>query len=80
MERTARSITYVFEDPFALYESRKIERTRPPRDPMEEWLESQTPTPKEVKHEDSPKEAFQAWKEKRLQGSKGERAELRVSP
>ncbi len=73
MGRTAYPITYVFEDPFALHESRKIERTHLPRDPMEEWLESQTPTPSEAKHEGPPEDAFEAWMEKRFQGSKGER-------
>ncbi len=60
-------------------ESRKTEKTHLPRDSMEDWLESQTPTPKEVEHRNAPEDTYEVWMKKMVGESRARKSEPKPS-
>ena len=53
----------------AMRESRRTEKMHLPRDSGEEWLDLQKPRAMGEKHRKPPANGYEAWLEKRVQGS-----------
>jgi len=53
-------------------ESRKTERMRLPPDSIEVWLATQTAKPVEVEHRNPPKDTYEAWIERLVEGRESE--------
>ncbi|MDV3293227.1 MAG: hypothetical protein LYZ70_03055 [Nitrososphaerales archaeon] len=52
-------------------ESKRIEKTRLPRNSYEVWSEAQSPVASKAKHRNPPEDLYEAWVKKRVDGRAG---------